>query len=298
MKIVKNYYLLSILSISLCFLISIPSTLGFWGYGDCTNYHGLTYIKPYLEDNAVINLDGVPSESFWTEHSDSTKNGSLIIPLASKITETEFFIVYLDIVFVLSEEYLYILCSWEDNTTRPDLGGNYYDGLYFCWNINVPNFSAYFLGGMDTNEMGGGDVDCWDWRIMSSSPPNGTSNYCDDLCFGTYGWYDPFLESENVKVAYTYKANSSYTLEIERKLVTGEDYDVQINKSQLYLFNMGIMQDGTHEDHAISWTYALDLRNEEQTVIIFGSNPIIFTLIMILSIVTIIKCIWGKKKII
>ena len=37
----------------------------------------------------------------------------------------------------------------------------------------------------------------------------------------------------------------------------------QFDEKKQYMFNMGIMNDGTHEDHAISWTYALDLTEEE-----------------------------------
>ncbi|MFW9938610.1 MAG: hypothetical protein ACFFD5_13265 [Candidatus Thorarchaeota archaeon] len=240
----------------------------YWGWGDCGESHGITYMKPYYEKNAVINLDGIPSEQFWSNPSNT--NGSTTVALASEVGTPGFFIVYMNLSLVMNDNYLYILCQWLDNTTRPALGGNYYDGLYFCWNINVPNFSAYFLGGMDTSEMGGGNVDCWDWTCLSSSPPNGSSYYCSDLCFGTTGWYNPSLETEDIQVGYNYVINHSYSLEMRRKLIDNDNYDVQFNGNKLYKFNMGIMNDGTHEDHAISWTYALDLRNEEKKTLIDG----------------------------
>lgn len=250
----------------------------YWGWGDCSESHGTTYMKPYYDKNAVINLDGIPSEPFWSNPSNI--NGSITVALAGEIGTPGFFIVYMNLSFVMNDDYLYILCQWLDNTTRPDLGGNYYDGIYFCWNINVPNFSAYFLGGMDTSEMGGGDVDCWDWTCLSTSPPNGSSYFCSDLCFGTTGWYNPSLETEDVQIGYAYITNRSYTLEMKRKLVNIDNYDVQFAETKLYKFNMGIMNDGTHEDHAISWTYALDLRTEEEVPLISGYS-IYFTFLVI-----------------
>ncbi|MHA1728702.1 MAG: hypothetical protein ACTSWY_08205 [Promethearchaeota archaeon] len=284
----------------LLIVLFIPVTSAHPGYGDCKDYHGITYIIPYYEKNAEINLDGIPTESFWTNHDNSEANGSLIIPLAFDINGPDFSVVYLNITFVISDSYLYILAAWKDNTTKPDLGFNIYDGLYFCWNISVSNFSAYFDGGMDTAEMGGGDADSWDWTCMITSPPNGSSYLCNDLCFGTTGWYDSSLEIDNVEIAYTYKTNKSYTVEIRRKLVTDEKYDIQffIGNKNPYLFNMAIMQDGTHEDHAASWTYALDLENiqliSQPIPLIPGFSPLLL-LSVVISILGIKVLIIHKK---
>jgi len=276
----RNVLKLFTLIFSILILINIifPTVIAFPPDGDCKDYHKVVNIIPYYEKSASINLDGLSNEDFWIEHTHENENGTLIIPLASESYGPDFFVVYVNMTFVVTDTYLYILCQWFDNSTKPDLGASIYDGLYFCWNINVPNFSAYFSTGMSTLDMGGGDVDSWDWSCLYSSPPNCSSYFCRDMCFGTYGWYSPSLETEDVEVAYTYRTNISYTLEIKRKLITNDPYDVQFDQSKIYKFNMGIMNDGNHLDHAISWTHALDLRSPESSAVIHAYN-----IIMILS---------------
>ncbi|MFX1570160.1 MAG: hypothetical protein ACFFCV_17520 [Promethearchaeota archaeon] len=266
----RNILRLSTLTFSLLVIINItfPSANAFPPEGDCKDYHNVTKIIPFYERSASINLDGLPNENFWKEHTSDNENGSLIIPLASESYGPNFQVIYLNITFVITDTYLFILCKWFDNSTRPDLGASVYDGLYFCWNINVPNFSAYFTSGMSTLDMGGGDVDSWDWSCLSLSPINGSSYYCRDKCFGTYGWYDPNLETEDVEIAYTYRTNVSYTLEIKRELTTNDPYDIQVDQSGIYKFNMGIMNDAQHEDHLISWTHALEIKFPESSTVV------------------------------
>jgi len=271
--------------------LSFTLALSWPGWGDCTDYHKVTYLTPLYKADVGITLDGVASESIWTDPYND--NGTLSVPLAGEIGTPGFYVVILNMTFVMDDQYLYILCQWEDNSTKPDLGGNNYDGLYFCWNINVPNFSAYFEGGMDTAEMGGGDVDCWEWTCLEGSPPNGSTYFCRDTCFGTTGWYDPNLEIKDVQIGYTYVTNDLYTLEIKRKLVTNDNYDVQFNENKLYKFNLGIMNDGSHEDHAVSWTLALDLTRDVLPII---SNYYIPILLIICS-VTIFLILLNKKSI-
>lgn len=289
--------ILLIILINLIFLNPISLISGYPDNGDCKDYHKVVYIIPYYEKDASIKLDGVPNEIFWNQHSNEQENGSLTIPLASEGIWPNISIVYLNITFVRTNQYLYVLCKWFDNSTRPSLSNNLYDGLYFCWNINVPNFSAYFSNGMSTLEMGGGDVDSWDWSCLSTSPPNSTSYFCKDKCFGTYGWYDPSLETEDVKIGYSYRTNISYTLEIMRRLSTNDQYDIQFDRTNKYLFNMGIMNDGTHEDHLISWTYALDLRFTTQSESISSYNIIIIIIISLFTISLLLFNRFSKSKI-
>ena len=272
----------------LVYIISIlPLCNGFWGEGDCTKAHPLQIIDIPYDPDAEIQLDGIPSEPFW--RSEQNRAGNLVIPLASNINSSNFFIVCLNSTFILSNDYIFILFQWDDNTTIP-FGGDINDGLYICWNINVVNFSSYFINGMDTTNMGGGNVDCWSLNINQDSPPNGSSYFCQDLCFGDNGWYNPNLEFEDVSVAYNYIINQSYTVEMKRKITTADyEYDVQFNKAILYKFNLGIMDNGDHENHAISWTYALDLR--EPTKIISGFYMEYF----ILSISIILYFIFNIK---
>jgi hypothetical protein len=274
------------LLILVCIILTIPFCKGFWGEGDCTKAHPLEYINIPNDPDAEIILDGVPSESFW--RSERNKAGNLVIPLASNINKSNFFIVYLNSTFILSNDYIFILFEWDDNTTIP-IGGSINDGLYICWNINVPNFSSYFINGMNTTHMGGGNVDCWSLNINQDSPQNGSSYFCQDLCFGDNGWYNPSLEFEDVLVAYNYVQNQSYTLEMKRKISTEDkEYDVQFNKKTLYKFNLGIMDNAEHEDHAISWTYALDLR-EPKIISGFYIEYFILSMSIFLYLVFIIK---------
>lgn len=280
-------FVVILFSILISINITFPFVLAFPPDGDCKDYHKVVSILPYYEKTAFINLDGLPNENFWTEHSNNNENGSLIIPLASESYGPDFSVIYLNITFVITDTHLLILCKWFDNTTRPDLGTSVYDGLYFCWNVNVPNFSAYFPSGMSTLDMGGGDVDSWDWSCLSSSPANSSSYYCRDRCFGTYGWYDPSLETEDVEIAYTYRINASYTLEIKRKLTTNDPYDIQFDQSKIYKFNMGIMNDAQHEDHLISWTHALDIKFPESHAEIPAYNTFLFFTSSIIALVVI-----------
>lgn len=275
------------------FIIIIPSNLAFWGEGDCSKYHGLSYIYPTYNKYADILLDGKPTEKFWSNH--TTGNGTVIVPLASKINETGFFITYLNLTFVMNDDFLFILCEWPDNTTTPT-GGNIFDGIFFCWNINVPNFSANFWDGMITSPMGGGNVDSWNWK-WSGSQTNGSIYLASDECIQTNGWYDGF-ENQDIEISYNYNINESYTLEIKREIKTIDgDLDVQFDQHKLYKFNMAILNDGTHEDHAISWTYAVDLRIPEVAVISgYPIHLILIGFIATIGLILVNKFYNSKKK--
>jgi len=81
------------------------------------------------------------------------------------------------------------------------------------------------------------------------------------------GWIDGNPEVNSIEAAFT-NPSDSYSLELRRKLNTNEQYDVQFTEKKLYKFNVAILNDSHYEDHAISWTYALDLREEPK--IIYG----------------------------
>ena len=285
----KKYLLISIY-ILICICYISPFSKGHPGLGDCSKYHSLQFIDIPYDPDAEINLDGIPSESFW--RSEQNKAGNLIIPLASNINESNFFIVYLNATFILSEGYIFILFEWNDNTTIP-IGGDLSDGLYICWNIDVANFSAYFINGMETSNMGSGNVDCWSLNLNQDSPPNGSSYFCQDLCFGDNGWYNPNLEYEDVSIAYTYIENQSYTLEMMREITTDDDeYDIQFNHHIIHKFNFAIMNNGDHEEHAVSWTYAFDFRINK---IIFGYSSELAFLICSIVVVIITKEVYFKR---
>jgi hypothetical protein len=192
----------------------------------------------------------------------------------------------------MNNEYLYILAQWHDNTTRPS--GGLKDAVYFCWNMNVPNFTAAFLYGMDTTEMGGGCVDCWWWECDSSKPANGSSYFGTDDSFDEDGWNHSPFDYDDVNTGYMYQKNDSYSVEIKRKINTGHEYDVSFLQKTLYEFNLAIMDDGfLGNEHSISWTYALDLRTEGNPVIYGFEN---FHLILLASFAIIYFIYYMNKK--
>ncbi len=285
MKKTKTFTLSFILFVLFCNLLA-TFIIGWPGEGDCREKHGITVANISYDRAAIINLDGIPSEDFWKK--EENQGAKIQIPLATNPNTPYFFVVYLNATFIQNDEFIYILCQWKDNTTKPNIG-YLYDGIYFCWNIDCPNFSANFEYGMDTAEMGGGNVDSWDWDVNQATPPNGSSMDAGDFCFGEKGWYATNLETQDIQIAYTYVKDEYYTVEFKRKLVTDDEYDVQFNEKKQYLFNMGIMNDGRHEDHAISWTYALDFN----VVSVNGYNV---DLVLLTSLITIFPIVIIMKR--
>lgn len=269
-------------------IINFPLANAYPGDGDCQNYHNITPIEVPIDNSANIILDGVPSEEFWSK--SENQMGKVVIPLASIRYDSNppDLLIYMNATFIMNTNSLYILCEWMDNTTSAE----YYvaDGILFCWNINVVNFSAYYPSGMSTEHMGGGRVDSWRWYHYTSIS-SGIPTLCYDECFEDNGWVNPNPELSQVNAAFKAISNVSYTLEISRSLITNEEYDVQFNQNKGYLFNMAIFDNDLHENHAISWTYSLDLD--------FGtlppSIPGYFNIIMFLAMIGIIATFQKKR---
>jgi len=258
--------------------IKIPITNAYPGDGDCQNYHTVTPIDVPIDNSANIILDGVANEDFWSKPENQI--GKKTIPLASISYDSNppDLLIYLNATFIRNSHSLYILCEWMDNTTSAE---DYVaDGILFCWNINVINFSAYFPYGMSTEHMGGGRVDSWKWYHFTSIS-SGVPTLCSDECFEDDGWVNPNPELSQVNAAFKVVTNVSYTLEISRSLVTNEEYDVQFNMDKDFLFNLAIYDNDLHDNHAMSWTYSLDLN-------IVPINPSIPGYINILMVITMI----------
>ncbi|TXT65005.1 MAG: hypothetical protein BAJALOKI1v1_480014 [Promethearchaeota archaeon] len=242
--------------ISFAFLPSflIEKSVAYYGDGDCGNYHGITYIEVPKDSDAEIVLDGKNDESFW--HESSNQKGFKSIPLSEQRGGEIPKIHTLNITFIMTSEYLYIYCEWKDTSEYFEFPPDK-DGLSFCWDKNTKSFSAYYTSHMDTVDMGGGIVDLWNWVYDSDKNP-GENYFCDDNSFdeGGFNGADP----KDVEVAYEYTAGKeTYSLEIKRKLITNDAYDVQFTSSRwLYKFNLAIYNDSHGSDHAISWTYALN----------------------------------------
>jgi hypothetical protein len=282
-KNLNSIKILTIILIAFTPFFYLFSVAAYPGDGDCSAYHGITYIDVAFNSDAVIVLDGVPSENFW--------NNPTEIMLAEIEAEGVIPELYsLNISFVMNNDYLYILCQWEDSTPRDDNPPEQ-DGIAFCWDIDTINFSAYYVSDMNTLHMGNGSVDAWRWIYQDTVSP-GEEHLCGDDCFDENGWIQGNPEAKSIDVAFT-NDSSSYTLEMRRRLNTNEIYDVQFNEKKLYKFNVAVLNNDHDEEHAISWTYALDLREPEQ--IISGFNLTFF--ILSLSIFTcLFSIIIAKKK--
>lgn len=244
----KKSIVLSFFFFTLITLSFIPFSTSYYGDGDCTSYHAGKIITVPHDPNAVIQLDGLPNEEFWDDSDNSGGKTQINVSTATHEITT------LNMSFVRNDDYLLILCEWNDKTTLPDTR----DGFYICWNINVPNFTAYYPGGMDTAHMGGGYIDSWLWYINNLNPVNDSDDYCIDHSFGPTG-HTGENDQITVGIGYTTSVDSQYTIEISRRLTTADQtYDVQFDRTKNYQFNLGIINDTSlNHEHAISYTHAL-----------------------------------------
>jgi len=260
-------------------LTIIPYSLSYYGDGDCTQYHtGKTINVPY-DPNAIIQLDGLPNEQCWNNNKNQVGRTQINVSTTDRVITT------VNMSFVMNDNYILILCTWPDLTTLPDTQ----DGFYICWNINVPNFSAYYPAGMSTTHMGGGYIDSWMWNINYDSPINNSDDYCKDSSYGTGG-----DTGENdlitIQIGYTTFIDSHYSIEIRRKLATAEkNLDVQFDQTRKYGFNLGILNDSAFgHDHSISYTHYLDIS--------FDGSIDGFLIYPFLLGITIISLIYLYKK--
>jgi len=277
----KDLINISLLFFFLIILFIIPNSKAF--PGDCKDYHTGQIISVPYDPNANILLDGIINETFWE---DNTK-GKTQINVSSSDHEI---ITTLNLSFVRNDDSLFISCIWPDNTTNPSTR----DGFYICWNINVPNFTAYYPGGMDTSHMGGGYIDSWVWYINDLSPFNSSNDYCLDQSFGPSGHTDE-NDHFTIGIGYITVVNSHYTIEMSRKLTTTDkDFDVQFDHTKLYEFNLGIINDSVYShDHYISYTHALNITFQSDTIDGFS----IFILLLGISFISIIFIYINKSTI-
>jgi len=281
----KNILIILVVIFSI-YSIKIPTTNAYPGDGDCQDYHTITPIDVPVDNSANIILDGIANEEFWSKPENQI--GKKTIPLASIRYDSNppDLLIYMNATFIMNTHSLYILCEWMDNTTSPE---DYVaDGILFCWDMSVVNFSAYYPFGMSTEHMGGGRIDSWKWYHYTSIS-SGVPALCLDECFEDDGWVNPNPELSQVNAAFKAITNVSYTLEISRSLVTNEEYDVQFNKNKEYLFNMAIYDNDLHDNHAMSWTYSLDLTLEIPMI------PGYFTIVMIITMIGIIAILQKKQ---
>ncbi|MBD3195622.1 MAG: hypothetical protein GF317_11230 [Candidatus Lokiarchaeota archaeon] len=280
-KIRRNllFFLTSLIITILLSNLSLVSA--YYGDGDCSQYHGTTIIDIPVDNDAVISLDGEKTESFWTDHSNQNGIMSILLSEERMSTGETPKINTLNATFIMNQNSIYIFCEWFDSTPGPETPLK--DEICFCWNINTPNFSAFYESTMDTVGMGGGKLDSWRWKYPNDDV---TDMGCDEQ-----GWESGEIEHVQGKYIYS-ESEDKYSLELRRDINTNDEYDVQFNQNKLFLFNIAIFNDSTHDQHAISWTYGLDLRSRPPSTIGFPPGLWIPVLIFFL----LVNLIYLKKK--
>jgi len=256
MKLKKSIFFSLLLL--MIFFSYIPYSKSFYGDGDCSEYHIGRTIKVPFDPNAVIQLDGIANEIFWEDSNNENGKAQFNVSTLDRDITT------LNMSFVRNNNYLLILCEWPDISTHPATQ----DGFFICWNINTPNFSAYYPGGMETDHMGGGYIDSWMLVINYLNPINNSDTYCKDTSFGPVG--DTGENDQiTVQVGYNTIINTKYTIEIRRKLTTSDKtYDVQLDQTKRYGFNLGILNNSAmSHDHAISYTHYLEITYDDNGII-------------------------------
>ncbi len=221
--------------------------------GDCRPYHGVTLFDCAYIESPAITIDGINDEPAWTQGNNNTRR----IPTACMNESVTFFKSYINFTAFRDDTYIYFLLRWNDST--PTGLASRQDEVDLCWNINMKDFSAYFALGMQTMTPGE-RVDSFGWNKLDF--PNGTVNPGKDQCFGSDGWYDRTDETQDITTGYTLLNISStyyYQVEFRRKLSTDDDYDVQFDKNGFYEVNFAVINDLGHEDHAVSWNYAIKI---------------------------------------
>ena len=250
-SIITNFYL-------------IVNVNGDWGRSneDCSTHHGINRHYARYIKSVNISVDGIESlgES-WSQQDVYEYR----IPMANNYNSNMRFKSYMFIKYIYDDENLYIKARWNDSTPI-----DRQDQLFFCWNINCSNFTvSQFLesGTMKTVE-NGSRVDSWTWIRLNQN--NGSQVNMFDNCYGNDGW----LNREELKdpiISFTsgFWGNNEgyYQVELYRSLTTNElDVDAQFEKNNIYRFSTGIGDSIGSNEHAISWTYELDLTNSTDPI--------------------------------
>lgn len=259
MKRIRFKHTFILILIVIVIYCKIPFSISYPGDGDCKKYHGVSDISINYFENSEIKLDGVSNETFWNDIKN--RNGFFTIPTANILGPPGSEITDVNLIFATNKQYLYIYCEWNDTSTKPS-GINIFDGIFFCWNINTPNFTSYYPNDMNTEHMGGGLVDTWGF---TSYYGDGNQNYSSflgaDGCIKESGWNS--AESKDVEIGLSYIVDKSYSIEIKRKLITNDNYDIQFYEGKSYHFNIGLFNDGYDIDHTVSWTYKIFFLSED-----------------------------------
>jgi len=259
MKKSKSSLFLTLLLIS-SIIFNFPLQVkGDWGISDsdCSINHGITQHYGRYIKSPNITIDGIES---YNESWNQQDVHEYKIPMANNYDSNMRIKSYMFIKYIYDDSNLYIKARWNDSTPI-----NRQDQLFLCWNMNCTDFTvSQFLesGAMQTSE-NGTRVDSWTWIRLSQT--NGSQMNMFDTVYGNEGWLD-IEQSNDPTISFTSGiwANNEgyYQIELNRSFITDEpDYDVQFEHNNTYRFSTGIGDSIGSVEHAISWTYELDLTN-------------------------------------
>ena len=268
---------------------------GDWGASedDCSTNHGITRQYGRYIKSPNITIDGIESKDESWNQEDVYEYK---IPVANNYYSSMRFKSYMFIKYIYDDVNLYIKARWNDSTPI-----DRQDQLFFCWNINCTNFTvSQFLesGAMKTVE-NGSRVDSWTW--MRRTQKSGSQINMFDGSYGYDGWLN-IEESNDPILSFTsgiWTNNEGYyQVELYRSLTTNEpDVDIQFEHNNTYRFSTGVGDSIGSNEHAISWTYELDLTNSiDQSFIDYlpigigiASGVIVFSIGMIFILIYKIK---------
>jgi hypothetical protein len=235
-------------------------TTGYWGEGnnDCITEHGITHHYATYNPLSNIIIDGIDDESAW----NAPDVYEYTIPMSNERSSPYFFVSYMYVKYIYDNSNLYIRAIWND--TSLDI----HDMALFCWNINCSNYSSLMFA--ETNAMRttspGERVDSW--QFVSNFRANGSTNFLLDASFDDEGWLPD--DNREVIFGFTYGTwrdgqSNHYQLEMRRSLITNEpDYDVSFIENTPVRFSTGVCNAMENQEHAISWTYDLNLTTNPQ----------------------------------
>ena len=239
---------------------NITGGLAYWGEGDddCLAEHGLSHhYATYIESPEIV-IDGKDDDAAWNREDVY----EYTIPMANNVLEsTRFFISYMYTKYIYDGTYLYMRATWNDTTP-----GDLHDMAMFCWNINCSNYTTAMFtdpAGMVTPNPGE-RVDSWQW--ICNNRANGSTNELRDRCFDDIGWSSfPDETVEDVSYGYTLGtwrdgARNFYQLEMRRPMVpSNPSVDATFVEGEPIRFSTAVADAMENQEHAISWTYDLNL---------------------------------------
>ena len=255
----KTTLFLTFMLISSIFINFSIGVKGDWGISDddCSTHHGITRHYGRYIKTPNITLDGIESQGESWNQEDVHEYR---IPMTNHYESNMHFKSYMFIKYIYDNSSLYLKARWNDSTPI-----DRQDQIFFCWNINCSNFTvSQFLesGAMKTVE-NGSRVDSWTWIRLSQN--NGSQMNMFDGGYGFDGWLD-IEESNDPTISFTSGISINnegyYQVELYRSLTTNEpDVDIQFEHNNTYRFSTGMGDSIGSNEHAISWTYELDLSN-------------------------------------